>query len=275
MLLDCSLRSDDGVGLLLRPYGVFLGLEGLVMGGCCYGEILGLKALFVGCCYGVFPGPIATLMGCSYDEMVAATAEAATVWFFGVKIRHAAAAFAAAVRSHDLNSLLETPAALACEYLCNKWDLHAAVAAAAALIGKFPCIPVVGDLFEFGLESLGNSGSWLCGMVVLRAEIWKLFCERKDPGKVLTSLLGKGKIRFSQKDIKGNYEPSDLQALTRRILIALTSRVGMGTTPTVACPWARGRLQDGWTSPSVRHSRRSPSSMSISLRCAGHRRLLS
>ena len=30
---------------------------------------------------------------------------------------------------------------------------------------------------------------------------------------------------------------------------AFSSRVRMGTTPTVACPWARGRLQDGWTSP--------------------------
>ena len=39
---------------------------------------------------------------------------------------------------------------------------------------------------------------------------------------------------------------------------ALFFRVWMGASPTVACPGARGRLQDGWTSPSVSHSRRRP-----------------
>ena len=32
---------------------------------------------------------------------------------------------------------------------------------------------------------------------------------------------------------------------------AFSSRVRIGTTLTVACPWDRGRLPDGWTSPSV------------------------
>ena len=49
---------------------------------------------------------------------------------------------------------------------------------------------------------------------------------------------------------------------TRIVLIwrvsAFSPRVRMGMTPTVACPWARRRLQGGWTSTSVSWSRWAP-----------------
>ena len=83
----------------------------------------------------------------------------------------------------------------------------------------------------------------------------------------MPSLLGMGNQRFTSEEVKVPCEVFDLQASTQEAIgdteadccqecadlevSAFSSRVRMGMTLTVACPWALVRLQDGWTSPSV------------------------
>ena len=49
-------------------------------------------------------------------------------------------------------------------------------------------------------------------IVALCSGIWNLFGAIRDFGRVSSNPLGKGKIRFIQKDVKGSSEPSDFQA---------------------------------------------------------------
>ena len=126
-----------------------------------------------------------------------------------------AAASVAAFVDHVLNTLLWESGAFACGYFFYKNESHAAAAAAAALFGKF-----LFDLFskcvsEFDLVSSGNAGNWLSGCLLHCCVFW---CQRRDPGKVLPSLLGKGKQRFTSEKVKFPCEVSDLQASTQEAI---------------------------------------------------------
>ena len=68
---------------------------------------------------------------------------------------------------------------------------------------------------EFDLVSSGNAGNWLSGFLLLWCVFW---CQRRDPGKVLPSLLGKGKQRFTSEKVKVPCEVFDLQASTQEAI---------------------------------------------------------
>ena len=71
-------------------------------------------------------------------------------------------------------------------------------------------IPVWEDVSESASLFLPGPGSLEVSYSVLES------CgARRDFEQVSSNPLGKGKIRFVQKDVKGSSEPSDLQALTQ------------------------------------------------------------
>ena len=239
---------------------------------------------------------------------VAIAAATALLYFSSQVIVHAAAAFEAAFVFTSFRSLRTGPAASTQAYSATMRIWHAAAAPAAAVKGFFNhdllAEPAAASEYEVvdllqpavaaSAAAKGNDGclSDLAKHVfdmVLRL-IWSLVCAfglcaiiDSGFGPVLSSILravlgkdmplshGKEKIQsFKLKIIEGVQERMILQALTSKALTqadsakviasktvlilrvsATLSRVRMGTTPTVACRWARGRLQDGWTSPSV------------------------
>ena len=124
-----------------------------------------------------------------------------------MKNQHAAAASAAAFLCHDLHNSLEASEPNVSEYLCNRRDLHAQAATAAASGRISTFIPVWEDVSEFA--SLDFAWTWLSGIVVLCVGSWNLFGARRDVGKVSSNSLGMI-IRFVEKDVKRSSEPSDL-----------------------------------------------------------------
>ena len=77
-------------------------------------------------------------------------------------------------------------------------DPHAVAAAAAALLGKFPCVPFSKCVFELELASPDNPGNWHSVFFLLLCCVF--WCQRRNPGKVLPSLLVKQ--RFTSKEVK-------------------------------------------------------------------------
>ena len=78
------------------------------------------------------------------------------------------------------------------------FEQHAAAASAAALRVTFNFVSILGDVSEFA-----------------PLVFWTLGFRNLFGGKVSLTSLGKGKIRFVQKDLNETSRPSDLQALTR------------------------------------------------------------
>ena len=126
--------------------------------------------------------------------------------FAGLLEHVAAAAFGSSCHS----DLLVASAAKETEYM-----LKTAAAAAAALFGKFLFDPFSKCVSEFDLVSFGNAGNWPSGFLLLCCVFW---CQRRDPGKVLPSLLGKGKQRFTSEKVKVPCEVFDLQASTQEAI---------------------------------------------------------
>ena len=124
-----------------------------------------------------------------------------------------AAASVAAFVDHVLNTLLLKSAAFACGYFFYKNDSHAAAAAAAAALFGNPLFDLFsGYMSEIHLVSSSHVGIWLSGFLLLWCVFWR---ERRDPGKVLPSLLGKGKQRFTSEKVKVPCEVFHLQASTQ------------------------------------------------------------
>ena len=141
-----------------------------------------------------FAGPAAALSFNVQTDLPAASAAKVTEYML-----EPAAASVAALADHVLDTLLLASEALACGYLFCKNDLHSAAAAAAALSGKFLCVPFSKCVTEFELVSSGNLGNWLSGFLLLCCVFW---CQRRDPGKVLPSPLGMGKQGFTSEEVK-------------------------------------------------------------------------
>ena len=145
-----------------------------------------------------------------HSDLLVASAAKATEYML-----ETAAASVAAFADHVFNTLLLESGALPCGYLFYKNDSHAAAAAAAVLFGKFLCVPFSKCVSEFDLVSCGNAGNWLSGFLLLCCVFW---CQRRDPGKVLPSLLGKGTQRFTSEEVKVPCEVFDLQASTQEAI---------------------------------------------------------
>ena len=118
-----------------------------------------------------------------------------------MKILHAAAASVAALFDLDVINLAVTSEASATGYMFNMFEQHAAAASAAALRVTFNFVSEFAPLVFW---------IWFSGMLVVCAGFRNLF-----GGKVSLTSLGKGKIRFVQKDFNETSRPSDLQASTR------------------------------------------------------------
>ena len=198
--------AHSGSSICVSSHGILAWMSGVhlvtemvccCLGSSCWSMVPVLGAV-IGGCYRVG--------GC----LVVATTRAASVELFDMRIWHAAAANVAAFQSSTLNTVQVAAEAPACEYFCNMRKQHAAAASAAALRGTFNFISIWEDVFESAPLVFWI---WLSGMVVLCAGFWILF-----GGKVSSNSLGKGKIRFVQKDVEEPSAPSDLQVLTREEL---------------------------------------------------------
>ena len=148
--------------------------------------------------------------------------------------------------SHDLHNSLKASEALASEYLCNMSELHAAAATAAAFL-----------LHWFLLGPGFLECRTLCWIL---ESIWrKSFSESFGQGE--DKVCAKRRQRIFGTLRPSSFDPGrNLIALRTRIVSCIftrttsISRVRIGTTLTVACPWDWERILDGWTSPSVSSS---------------------
>ena len=182
----------------------------------------------------VFQGP-----GAGFQVEPAACANVDVLKIF---VLQAAAARVAAMKNLGSSSFLGTTAGRACKYSLS----------AVPFLGMCLETLVCWEVLEFFWVSAGLlvSRVWVvAGLILIQARMFSLLEFVR-----IFSQLRQGKNKDTQ--LKGT--------LLILMTFMLTSRVRMGTTPTVACPWGRRRLQDGWTFPSVSRSRRT---------CAGHRSL--
>ena len=199
------------------------------------------------------------LVSSGHSDLLVASAAKATEYM----LKTAAASVAAFV-DHVLNTLLLETGAFACGYFFCKNDSHAA-AAAAALFGNFLFDSFSKCVSEFDLVSMVmlETGSvvFCCSVVysgVNEKETLEKCCRHFWARGSKGSHLKRERfpVKFSTFWLRHRRQLVRSRLLAIRIVLirrvsVFSSRVRIGTTLTVACPWDGVRLPDGWTSPSV------------------------
>ena len=197
-------------------------------------------------------------ISCSMGEMVGCCCGAAAVLvaavalsYFSKKMKmQAAATCAGAIEGVHVSEFPSPPAALALVGMHSKTIWHAAAAMSVAkgdryvpeslfaIVDNWPRVRVSLDNSGIGIL-LGPVVSWICDV-------------GRAPGKELWSVSGECKKQSSPLSKEKGSDGSLLQASTQAEAYECISFKGKdGMTLTVASPWDWGRLQDGWTSPSV------------------------